>query len=265
VSFERETPHPQPVPACLQSRGASQLAAPAVRAPDALAQVEIDRTPITWHLTYFALVGVFGGFGQTLGSNPGAVSTRGSSWRRDVTEHRVLLCVSQARRTWQVGLWSPLSVLHEFLFWVEGTGPQVLILKLFPCRCVRSLNVRKKTRMRGEGAFVRPGRLLNLWLRVLLFRALDLSGDDHRLLLLTSCLYHLLTEALEAFLDLKLQTNYDLDDRMLLLGFLKSSRDLTTDMSMNCCTDLQMPRVFSTKTKEKGVTVVIQTSLASDT
>jgi hypothetical protein len=31
------------------------------------------------------------------------------------------------------------------------------------------------------------------------------------------------------------------------------------------CTDLQMPRIFSTKKKEKGVTVVIQTSLATDT
>jgi hypothetical protein len=84
------------------------------------------------------------------------------------------------------------------------------------------------------------------WLRLLLFRALacsffaaacvpDLRGDDHRLLLLTSFLCHLLTEALQAFLDLELQTNYDLDDGMLLLGLLEPPRDLTTDVSMNCC------------------------------
>ena len=55
---------------------------------------------------------------------------------------------------------------------------------------------------------------------------MELSEDHHHFQLLTS-LCHLITEALQAFLDLELQTNYDLDDGMLLLGLATISIVLT--------------------------------------
>ena len=114
---------PQSVAACSASRGASQLVAVVllIPAPDVLAQVE-NRNSQNLLLSFWKfcccleVVGVFWwcGFGLNVGLKLGPVSARGSSWRTDVTEHR-LLCVSQSRRTWRVGIINPCLILQEFV------------------------------------------------------------------------------------------------------------------------------------------------------